>query len=152
MFIYFWEKERETEWERGRGRVRETQNLKEALGSELSAQSLMWGLNPPAVRSWPEPKSETQLTEPPRCPGDTDIYTELFMQTVRCQLSKISIPTCDLHQHWWFPALVSAVLWESMNFISPGGVTQCHVTSVDQDLHFFCPSLAMSLGLIAYLL
>ena len=42
----------------GRGRERETQNLKKAPGSELSAQSPTQGSNPQAVRSRPEPKSD----------------------------------------------------------------------------------------------
>ena len=44
-FFYFFvfERQRETEHKRGRGRERE--NPKQALGSELSAQSLMRGLN-----------------------------------------------------------------------------------------------------------
>ena len=44
MFIF----EREIEHEKGRGRERErgTQNLKRALGSELSAESLTQGWNP----------------------------------------------------------------------------------------------------------
>ena len=53
-------------FERERGRVRageghrekETQNRKQASGSELSAQSPMWGSNPHAVRSGHEPKSD----------------------------------------------------------------------------------------------
>ena len=49
MFIF--ERQRKTEHELGRGRERETQNLKEAPGSKLSAQSLIWGLNPRTVRS-----------------------------------------------------------------------------------------------------
>ena len=49
-------------------REREAQNPKQALGSELSAQSLTWGLNPWTVRSRPELKSEVQPTEPPRLP------------------------------------------------------------------------------------
>ena len=28
----------------------------------------MWGWNPQIVRSWPDPKLDAQLTEPPRCP------------------------------------------------------------------------------------
>ena len=48
MFILFLT-QRETEHERGRGREREregeTENRKQAPGSELSAQSLTWGLN-----------------------------------------------------------------------------------------------------------
>ena len=47
---------------------RETQNLKQAPGSELSAQILTWGSNSRTVRSQPEQKSVAQPTEPPRCP------------------------------------------------------------------------------------
>ena len=57
MFIF----ERKTWHEWGEGqRERETQNLKQAPGSELSAQSPMWGSNPPTVRSWPKPKSRVR--------------------------------------------------------------------------------------------
>ena len=58
MFIYFLERETECEWGRGREREREKQNLKQAPGSELSAQSPMWGWNSPTMRSRPELKSE----------------------------------------------------------------------------------------------
>ena len=45
MSIYF-DRESETEHEQGEGqRKREIQNLKQAPGFELSAQSLMQGLN-----------------------------------------------------------------------------------------------------------
>ena len=37
-------------------------------GSGPSAQSATRGLNPQTVRSCPEPKSDAQPTEPPRCP------------------------------------------------------------------------------------
>ena len=47
-------------------RKRETQNPKQAPGSELSAHSPMPGLNPRALRSWPELKSDAQPAEPPR--------------------------------------------------------------------------------------
>ena len=49
-------------------RERETQKLQQAPGSELSVQSPTWGSNSQTVQSWPEPKSVTQQTEPPRCP------------------------------------------------------------------------------------
>ena len=39
--VYLFLRQRETEHEWGRVRERETQNLKQAPGSELSAQSLM---------------------------------------------------------------------------------------------------------------
>ena len=48
------EREREREREK-----RETQGLKQAPGSELSAQNLTQGSNPQTVRSRPEPKSDT---------------------------------------------------------------------------------------------
>ena len=41
----------------GAQRERETKNLKEAPGSELSAQNPTWGLNSQTTRSWPELKS-----------------------------------------------------------------------------------------------
>ena len=62
------EREREREPEQGRGTERETQNKKQAPGSELSAQSPTWGSNPRIVRSSPEPKSDAYPTEPPRRP------------------------------------------------------------------------------------
>ena len=68
LFIYLFIFERETEYELGRGREREAQTLKQALHSELSAQSPTWGLNSETMRSWPEPKSDAQPTEPPRRP------------------------------------------------------------------------------------
>ena len=57
-------------------RERETQNPKQAPGSELSAQSPTWGSNPQTMRSLPEPKLGTQLPEPPRCPMKTPIVRE----------------------------------------------------------------------------
>ena len=52
MFI-FWERERV--WAGEGQRERETQNPKQAPGSELSARSPTRGSNPQTVRSWPEP-------------------------------------------------------------------------------------------------
>ena len=50
--VYFLrERERKRGIERGRGRERETQNLKQAPSSELSAKSPSWGLNSQTVRS-----------------------------------------------------------------------------------------------------
>ena len=49
MFIF--ERERERQHEQGRGRETGRQNLKQASGSELSAQSPTQGLNPQSVRS-----------------------------------------------------------------------------------------------------
>ena len=57
MFIYFWDRERQIM--SGGGAERETQNLMQAPGSKLSAQSPTWGWNSRTVRSWPELKSDT---------------------------------------------------------------------------------------------
>ena len=46
--------ERERAWMGEGERERETQNLKQAPSSELSAQGPTWGLNSWTVRSWPE--------------------------------------------------------------------------------------------------
>ena len=60
------EREREQVWEGQRERG--TEDLKQAPGAELTAESLMWGSNSWTTRSWLEPKSDAQLTEPLRCP------------------------------------------------------------------------------------
>ena len=53
FYVYFWERESVS----GVGAEREGDTEpKTALGSELSAQSLMRGSNPQTMRSWPEPK------------------------------------------------------------------------------------------------
>ena len=49
------ERQRQKHEQGGRGR-KEIQNLKQALGSELSAQSPMQGSNSQTMRSLPEPK------------------------------------------------------------------------------------------------
>ena len=64
--VYFWEKE--TEYEQRGAKREETQNLKQASGSELSAQNPTQGSNSQTARLRPEPKSDTQPTEPPRHP------------------------------------------------------------------------------------
>ena len=67
-FIYFWETKRDKVWAGEGQKERETQNPKKAPDFELSAQRPMQGLNPWMVRSWPEPKSHAQPTEPHRHP------------------------------------------------------------------------------------
>ena len=68
--IYLFLRQRETEHERGEGqRERETQNLKQTPGSELSAQSLMRGLNSRTVRSWPERSRTLNRLSHPGAPG-----------------------------------------------------------------------------------
>ena len=70
--VYLFLGDRETDRERAQVREgqaeKETQNPKQDPGSELSAQSPMWGPNLQMVRSWPERKLDAQLTEPPQAP------------------------------------------------------------------------------------
>ena len=75
-FIYFWERDRA--WVGSGQRERETQNLKQAPGSKLSAQSLTQGSNSWTMRSWPELKSDAQPAEPPRCPLWVFLLTFFF--------------------------------------------------------------------------
>lgn len=73
MYIYFWESAHtRARMRASRGGVEreETQNPKQAPGSETSAKSQTRGLNPQTeiMTSWPKPKSDAQWTEPPRHP------------------------------------------------------------------------------------
>ena len=77
--------ERDRAWVREGQRERETKNLKQAPGSELSAQSPTQGSNPWTVRSWPEPKSGAQPTEPRRSPISCPFVQKLV--TILCTLS-----------------------------------------------------------------
>ena len=63
MFILLRERKREREHEQGRGRERDKGS---EAGSVLTAVSPVWGSSSPTMRSWPEPKSDAQLIEPPR--------------------------------------------------------------------------------------
>ena len=67
--LFISETERDRAWTGEGQREWETQNPKQAPGSELSAQSPMWGSNSQTPRSWPELKSDAQPTEPPRRPN-----------------------------------------------------------------------------------
>ena len=49
--VYLFLNERETGYEQGRSREKQTQNPRQAPGSKLSADSLMWGSNSRTVRS-----------------------------------------------------------------------------------------------------
>ena len=55
----------------------ETQNLKKAPGSELSAQSPMQGSNSQTVGSWPEPKSTLNQLRHPGAPQGVYFYSNL---------------------------------------------------------------------------
>ena len=68
MFVFIFERQRQSTSGGGAESKRETQNPKRAPGSEPSAQSPTRGSNPQTARSWPEPMSDAQLTEPPRRP------------------------------------------------------------------------------------
>ena len=67
FYLFLRESERDrVQVEEGQ-REREAQNLKQAACSELSAQGPTRRSNPGTARSWPDLKSDTWPTEPPRC-------------------------------------------------------------------------------------
>ena len=69
--VYLFLRNREHKQERGRERERHrTRSRLQAL----SAQSPIQGMNLRNMRSWPEPKSVTYLTEPPRHPRDSSMF------------------------------------------------------------------------------
>ena len=96
VFIFERGRERQSMRRGGAERERETQNPKQDPGSELSAQSPIWGLNSWTMRSWPEQKSDTQPTEPPRCPTHRQFWTwhALCLQG-RVRLKYTVIPSRD---------------------------------------------------------
>ena len=112
MFIYFWDRDRA--WVGEGLRERETQNPKQAPGSELSAQSPTQGSNSQTVRSWPEPKSVAQPTEPPRRPSHiflfacfVFLYNTIYFQTsarsqmyISVSLHKENTPTQQRQEHY----------------------------------------------------
>ncbi|VFV38415.1 Hypothetical predicted protein [Lynx pardinus] len=67
LLCHLGERERVAEGQR----ERETQNPKQAPGSEPSARSPSRGSNPRTARSRPEPKSDASPTEHPRRPLDS---------------------------------------------------------------------------------
>ena len=62
-------------------RERETQNSRQAPGSELSAQSLTRGLKSSTARSWPEPKSDTYRLSHPGAPSSSFLMWTYFCLT-----------------------------------------------------------------------
>ena len=89
MFIYFWDRERQSVSGGGAERETHTQNQKQAPGSELSAQSPTRGLNPQTVSSWPEPKSVAQLTTTP-APLDNLFYLRFVFLQLMQQMATLS--------------------------------------------------------------
>ena len=69
LLIYF-EGERDRVWVGEGQRERVTQNLKQASGSKLSAQSPTCGSNSQTTRSWPLAKSTLNLLSHPSVPSD----------------------------------------------------------------------------------
>ena len=109
IYLFIFERQRERERDRaqagiGRERERETQNPKQAPGSEPSAQSPTRGSNSQTVRSWPEPKSGAQLTEPPRRPGVGGLFKYQHKHcslNLRCQhISSHKEQKFNMGWHW----------------------------------------------------
>ena len=89
-------------------RERETQNPKQTPGSKLSTQSLMHGLNPRTMRSWPEPKLDSQPTEPPRCPR---FYQVITNSSTTC------FPTSQLISLYSQPVIWASLVPDALAYI-----------------------------------
>ena len=61
------------------GAERGRHKIQSRLQTQLLAQSLTQGSNSQTVRSWPEQKLDTQLTEPPRRPLVSVYFTDLLV-------------------------------------------------------------------------
>ena len=103
-----------------REKERATQSPKQAPGSEPSAQSPPRGSNSQAVRSWPEPKSDAQLTEPPRRPSRRSFIFQLVDRTSTQEAGKECFHSqwpwnASLHWKWisdylqWICASVACI-------------------------------------------
>ena len=107
QFFFFFLRERkrtcmcEQGWGREGGRGSEA-------GSVLTAVNPMRGLNSWTVRSWPEPKSDAQLTEPLKCPN---LYPVFIYWTRFLQLLKLSVSKGELL------IFLSAHLFSFLNFL-----------------------------------
>ena len=101
--------ERET---RSRGGAEREGSRASEAGTVLIADSPMWGLNSRTARSWPELKSDTQSTEPPR-----HLCKWVFWATTMAGKRLTSTAQDILPPHYWQPA------WEGHSlFLRPS----CH--------------------------
>ena len=94
MFIF----ERETVWAGKEQRERETQNPKQASGSELTAQSPAKGLNSWTMSSWPEPKLYTQQLSHPEAPKIGSLDLIFWEETIYNNISYFY----DLSIHYYY--------------------------------------------------
>ena len=127
FLMFTLERKRESMSGRGTERERETQNLKQPPGPGLAAQSTTGGSNPwPMMRSWPELKSDTQPTEPPRCPLRTQLLRGLlsFLNTWPSPWYWQPGSTISLLRELWEKCkmnkqIVGKVKWSLKYFINP---------------------------------
>ena len=159
MFVYFWETETERDGDRvwaGEGqRERETQNRKQAPGSELPAQSPTWGSNLQAVRSWPEPKSDTLPTEPPRRPikwilvgsieSSLDFPSRLTVSALVGMLGTFTLDVTESVTTLSFPSLCSFSLCFCFGIVFMNSLyfSCCHVS-------YTFVGLCSALGVLTY--
>ena len=106
-FIYYWQIERDRAWAWEGQRERETQNLKQAPGSELSAQSLTQGWKSQTVWSWPELKPDAQPTEPPRHLPPPPFLVKFFFKAATFYFRKIG--TVLLYPHTYYRNMIQCV-------------------------------------------
>ena len=90
LFIFsFWERERKREWVGEGQRERGTEDLKRALHWQAESSKPDSGLNSKIARSPPEPNSDTQLTEPPRCPSSWKLLKEEVVHVLKTPCASV---------------------------------------------------------------
>ena len=89
--------ERERDREQAEKGQRETQNLKWAPGSKLTAQSLTWGSNPQTARSWPELNQMLNWLSHPGVPSDP--LDDHMDHTGTPRKNRIGV--CSLTKKYW---------------------------------------------------
>ena len=102
VYLFLRETETECEWVRGRERGRH-RIWSRLPGSQLSAQSPTRGSNSRAVRSWPEPKSDAQPTEPPRRPKSVIFSTDCLLGEISDGKPSGTSVWIVWGVHWHFP-------------------------------------------------
>ena len=114
-FFFFRESKRAGEGQR----ERETQNPKQASGSELSAQSPTGGSDSQAARAWPELKSDAQPTEPPRRPAKIFTLDTLCLPLPPQKWTMENYPSGNYWLQVWLSLLPSVFLLNCYPLIFP---------------------------------
>ena len=112
MFISLREREREREW--GRGRERENLRLTLHLAWSVMQGSISWPWDHDL--NWQE--SDTQLTEPPRCPENALLIFYFYLISFGFENSRLHTHICELNCLWAPVLLLSICMKLSLSILA----------------------------------